>query len=162
MHRYVLSSPSRLKWVKKPMDSCLFCGIAEGDPDIPKKVLYKSKDILVIMNLFPYNTGHLQVAPVKHVVGLDELSEGEVSDLFGMVRKCVKLLKKVLDPKGFNIGVNIGGGIAGASVEHLHVHVVPRFERDFGFMEIIGETKVLPEPVDKTFEKLKREKSILE
>lgn len=156
MHKYHLFSPSRTKWVGKATKGCLFCGIIKNDPKIPKKVLYRGKDVVVVMNIYPYNTGHLQVFPVRHVEDFEKLTDKEIASLFGMVKKCVKLLKKVLKPKGFNIGINIGG-VSGASVDHLHVHIVPRFRTDFGFMEVIAETKVMTETVDRTFKKLKKE-----
>ena len=163
MHRHVLVSPSRMKWVTKTkVKGCLFCRIYRDDPEIPKRVLYRSKDVFVIMNMFPYNTGHLQVLPVRHVESLESLTDEEITSLFTMVKKCIKLLKRTLKPKGFNIGINQGLEISGASIKHLHVHIVPRFQRDFGFMEITGGTKVLPESVDQTFEKLIKYVKMLE
>jgi len=161
MHKYHLYSSSRLGWVKKPAKGCVFCGIAKGDRKVPEKTLYKGKDVIVVMNLYPYNTGHLQVFPVRHVEDFEELSDNEIASLFSMVKKCVKFLKKVLNPAGFNIGLNIGSE-AGGSVRHLHVHIVPRFPRDYGFMEMLAETKVMPESLDKTFERLKKEAKMLE
>ncbi len=160
MHKYHLFSPSRLKWVRKTHKGCLFCRIVENDPKVPKKVLYRNDNLLVVMNMFPYNTGHLQVLPARHVEDFEELSGEEISSLFTMVKKCIKLLKKVLKPVGFNVGINIGEA-AGASVPHLHIHIVPRFRRDFGFMEVIGETKVLPETLEQTYEKLRKEVGML-
>jgi diadenosine tetraphosphate (Ap4A) HIT family hydrolase len=116
---------------------------------------------MVIMNIFPYNTGHLQVIPVKHATALEELDDKTVSELFVLVKKCLKLLKKVLGPEGFNIGINQGENVAGASIPHLHIHIVPRYRNDFGFMEIIAKTKVLPESVDETYEKLLKNVKIL-
>jgi ATP adenylyltransferase len=149
-------------WVGKKSKGCLFCRIVKDDPKTPKKVLHGSKDVMVVMNIFPYNTGHLQVFPVRHVKDFEKLSEKEITSLFAMVQKCVKLLNKTLKPLGFNIGLNIGGEVSGASVDHIHVHIVPRFRNDFGFIEIIGETKVLPETLDQTFNKLKKEVKMLE
>ena len=162
--RNVIFAPSRMRWVvnpKKKLKGCLFCRIAKGDKKVPQKVLYRDEHVIVLMNIFPYNTGHLQVIPVRHVENLEDLSTDEICNLFTMVQKATRLLKKVLRPKGFNIGINIGGEIAGASVNHLHVHIVPRYERDFGFMEVIAETKVLPESLEQTFEKLKKEVDML-
>jgi len=114
------------------------------------------------MNIFPYNTGHLQVLPLRHVETFEELTEKEIASLFVMVRRCVRLLRKVLNPDGFNIGVNIGGDVAGASIAHLHVHIVPRFRGDSGFMESVADTKVLPQTLDQVFEKLKKEARMLD
>ena len=160
--KFYIFAPSRMKWVrKKGRKGCLFCKIAKGDPKTPEKVLYKSRSVMVVMNIYPYNTGHLQVFPMRHVEKFEELTDEEISSLFIMVKKCVKLLKKVLNPAGFNIGMNIGGEITGASVKHLHIHIVPRFGRDTGFMEVIAETKVLPETLEQTYERLKKEVEML-
>jgi len=162
MFKHRIISPERSRWVgKKKPDGCVFCRIAKDDPEVEEKTVYKDKDVMVLMNIFPYNTGHIQVIPVKHVESLEEMSDDEIKTLFSMVRKATLLLKKVLSPLGFNIGINQGLDVSGASVKHLHVHVVPRFRTDFGFLEIISGTKVFPEPLEKTFEKLKREAKML-
>ena len=152
-----LFSPFRKKWVKKKGDEnknyCVFCEIAEGNKNIPQRVVWRNKRFMVLMNIYPYNTGHLQVVPTRHVENLEELSEDEYTELWQRVLQCIKLLRKVLEPKGFNIGINIGE-VAGASIRHLHVHIVPRFERDFGFMEIIARTKVIPADMDELHKKL--------
>ncbi|HIQ49662.1 MAG TPA: HIT domain-containing protein [Nanoarchaeota archaeon] len=159
MFKYWIFSPSRKNWVTKNKNSnkeiCIFCEIAKGNPDIPSKVVWKNNELMVLMNIYPYNTGHLQVVPVKHVESLEELSEKEYLNLWKYVRKSVMLLKEVLKPKGFNIGINIGEN-AGASIRHLHIHIVPRFERDFGFMEVIAHTKVIPSDIDELHEQLKK------
>ena len=158
-----LYAPDRLKWVKseKPQKGCVFCRIG-GDANPSKHfILKKAKGFFVVMNIYPYNTGHLQVIPLRHVTTIEELTDEETKDMFVLVKKSVKLLKRVLKPIGFNIGLNQGGSASGASIEHLHVHVVPRFRTDFGFIDVIGGTKVLPEEVGKTFRKLKKEVKIL-
>ena len=148
---------NRLKWIKHKhkSKSCLFCRIAKNDKKIKAYVLFNDGKTVVMLNLFPYNTGHLLIFPVRHVKSLQRLTEKELMELFLRVKNSIKLLKKALNPVGFNVGINIGE-IASASVEHLHVHVVPRFRRDLGFMELTAETKVMPEPVEKTYKKLKK------
>ena len=148
----------RMSWVTKSKPKgCLFCRIAKGDKRVPSRVLYRGKKTMVIMNLFPYNTGHLEVVPIRHVKDLTELTEEELEDLWKRIVKSMELLKRALRPEGFNIGE-----LAGASIEHLHVHIVPRFKRDFGFMEVTGKTRVMPEPIDRTYKKLKQYSSLLE
>ena len=164
MYLNYLWATSRMKWVKKPgkkIKGCLFCGIAKNDPNIPKKVLYKDKDVMVIMNIFPYNVGHLEVVSVRHVIWLEELSKEEFDKFFEMIKKTILLLKKTLNPKGFNVGLNLGGNISGGSILHLHVQIVPRYERDLGFMEVTAETKVMPESLDQTYKKLMKNVKIL-
>ncbi len=152
----------REKWIKgKKPDGCVFCNIARDDPKTEKKVLYKDDDFMVIMNLFPYNAGHLQVVPVKHVVFLEDLKKKEYIRFFELAGKSVELLKKVYSPPGFNIGINMGGDVAGASVLHLHAHIVPRYPRDAGFVETTSDTKVIPETVEDSFKKLKKHSKML-
>ena len=153
---------NRMKWIKKKHKpkGCIFCRIAKGDKKVKAYVLHRDKNTVVIMNLYPYNTGHLLVFPARHVKSIEELKEIEIKELFSKVSRSVELLKKALNPIGFNIGINIGE-IASASIEHLHVHIVPRFKRDTGFMEITASTKVMPESVEKTFKRLKKYVKIL-
>lgn len=152
---------NRMEWLKSKKNknkSCLFCKITKGKEDA--KILFKDKDIFVMLNKFPYNTGHLMVVPIKHVKSIEELSNEEIKKLFTFVKKCIKILRISLRPQGFNIGINIGK-YSGASIEnHLHLHIVPRFKTDFGFMEVISKTKVLPESLEATFEKLKKHEKI--
>jgi len=162
MYDYWISSPGRLKWVKgSEGKGCVFCKIARGDKKIPAKVLYKNDRFMVIMNIFPYNTGHLQVMPVKHLSKVEGLSDKDLSDLFILVKKCMKLLKAAINPLGFNVGFNQGGDIAGASIQHIHIHIVPRFKRDIGFIDVIGKTKVLPVDIEQVFKDLKKHVDIL-
>ena len=156
MYLEYLWATSRGKWVRKPhlkKDGCIFCRIAKGDKSIPSKVVYKDKDFMVIMNIFPYNPGHLQIVPIRHVNSLDELSEDEFNKFFMMGKKCITLLKKAMNPLGFNVGINIGE-VAGASIQHLHMQIVPRYKREVGFMEIIGQTKVMPMGLDEVHKTL--------
>lgn len=168
MFEHYLFPKSRMKYVKKDHSNeekckgCLFCCIAKDDPDVEKLILYKDEIVMVLMNPYPYNVGHLEVIPVRHVVWLEELTEDEHDAIFRMTRRCVKLLKKCDSPVAMNIGLNMGGDAAGGSVMHLHVHVVPRYQRDFGFMEVTDSTRVLVEPVPETYKRFLKNKDILE
>jgi diadenosine tetraphosphate (Ap4A) HIT family hydrolase len=164
MYKNYLWATSRMSYVKKKhakIEGCLFCNIARDDPKTPKKVLWKDRDMMVIMNIFPYNTGHLEVVPVKHVVWPEELSSQEYQKMWEMVRRSILLLKKALNAPAFNVGINMGGDLAGGSIIHLHVQIVPRFVRDSGFMEVTASTKVMPQSLDDTFKALKKHVSIL-
>lgn len=163
MYMEYIWATSRSKWVRKPhkkIKGCIFCGIARGDKKIPAKVVYKDKDMMVVMNIFPYNPGHLQVVPINHVKNLEDLSEDEFNKFFRMGKKCIMLLKKALNQAGFNIGINIGE-VAGASIEHLHMQIVPRYTREVGFMETTSHTKVMPESLDQTHKRLMKFVDIL-
>jgi ATP adenylyltransferase len=111
--------------------------------------------VFVILNAFPYNTGHLMVAPVRHVGELHDLESSELSALMQLTSRSVDIVKEAMDPDGFNVGMNLGA-VAGAGVPgHLHVHVVPRWGGDTNFMTVVGETKVLPEMIADTDARLR-------
>ena len=134
---------------------CIFCAFTRENNDEKRLILYRGKKAFVMMNAFPYNTGHLMVAPYRHCGDYDDLDGEELIEINELVQRCIKLLKKVMAPHGFNIGINMGK-VAGAGFEgHVHVHIVPRWEGDTNFMPVIGETKVIPEALDVTYRKLK-------
>lgn len=163
MYHNWICSPTRMRWVKgKKPHGCVFCNIAKGGKKAPGEVLFKDKRFMVTMNIYPYNTGHLQVMPVKHASLLEQMDDQDVAGLFILVKKCMRLLNKVLQPAGFNVGLNQGVGLAGASIDHIHVHIVPRFSRDVGFIDTIGATKILPESVHDTYKRLMKHAHMLE
>jgi ATP adenylyltransferase len=139
--------------LKKKPKECIFC-LSGNDRNY---LLLKKKYAFLILNLYPYNNGHLLAAPCRHVGEIEELSRSEIQALWGMVKEGIRGLKKVLKPDGFNLGINLGK-VAGAGVlDHLHIHIVPRWRGDTNFMPIIGETKVIPEAIEATYQKLKVE-----
>ena len=166
MYHHWICSPERMKLFEHKKahkhGGCIFCKIAKGDKKVSTKILHKDNKFMVIMNIYPYNTGHLLVMPVKHTTFLEDLPDQDVSALFVLVKKSVKLLKRVIKPDAFNIGLNQGIGVAGASIPHLHIHVVPRFKSDCGFIDMIGSTKILPEAVGVTYKKLRPHAKMLE
>ncbi|MHA1605999.1 MAG: HIT family protein [Candidatus Freyarchaeota archaeon] len=145
---------------KRPDVDCIFCAIAREDPKVPSKLVYKNKDFMVLLNIYPYNPGHLMVAPVKHVENLEELNEEEIKGLFVLVQRSIKLLREVYNPHGFNIGINQGKA-AGASINHLHVHVVPRYLGELGFIDLSG-SRIIVENLEVTLRKLKSKVALLE
>ena len=162
MYSDYLWSPGRMKWVKnaKPYKGCVFCGIAKKDARVPRKEIYRDKLMMVIMNIFPYNVGHLQVVPLKHVEWPEQLTEEEYAHFFGLVKKTMILLKKAMNPVGFNAGMNIGGS-SGQSITHLHFQIVPRYKKEVGFMESLMGTKVMPETLDATYKKIMKHADLL-
>ena len=167
MYINYLWATHRLKYAKdrksvQPYKGCVLCGVAKDHPGVIKKVLYKDRLMMVIMNVFPYNVGHVQVVPVRHVEEIEDLTEEESGRMWRLVKKSVVMIKKTFQPKGFNIGFNIGGDIAGGSIRHLHCQIVPRYERDLGFMEVLADTKVMPMTLDQAFRELKKHAGILE
>ena len=117
---------------------------------------------MVMMNRFPYNNGHLLVAPIQHLPGLEKLSHEETLDVLLMVRKSIDILKKTMNPDGFNVGLNLGR-VAGAGMEeHMHFHIVPRWNGDTNYMTVIGEVRVIPEHIRETYNKLRTHFDTLE
>lgn len=133
---------------------CLLCSKLKGRNDKANLILYRSSQSFIILNRFPYTSGHLMAAPNRHVASLDELSEGEMVELMALLKQSMLILKKALRPEGFNVGMNMGR-VAGAGIEdHIHFHIVPRWNGDTNFMPIFFETRVMPEYLEKTYEKL--------
>jgi ATP adenylyltransferase len=131
---------------------CVFCdGLAKND----ELTLYKGNDTMVMMNKFPYINGHLLVAPIKHLAALDQLNRHEMGVLLATVERSVDILKQVMRPDGFNVGLNLGK-VAGAGVEeHLHFHIVPRWFGDTNALTVLAEIRVIPEHIKTTFDNLK-------
>ena len=149
-----LWSPWRMEYIlEKKKKGCLFCSMLAEKEDEKNLILYRGKYSIVIMNKFPYNNGHLMLIPKRHSGGLDELGDKELRDLFCLLRKSTLILKTILGPQGFNIGINIGKA-GGAGEEHLHFHIVPRWAGDTNFMSVLGETRVIPEYLRMTYNRL--------
>lgn len=154
-----LWAPWRMEYIldENKHKSCLFCDMLEEGRTKDKKnlILYRGKHCFVLLNRYPYNSGHLMVLPYIHTPTFDGLSDKVLLDFIKTVDKSVSILKKVLRPDGFNMGLNFGK-IAGAGLEqHMHLHVVPRWTGDTDSMPIISETRVMPEHLKKTYSKLK-------
>ncbi len=148
-----LWAPWRIDYILgEKEEDCIFC-MAMMDKD--NLTLYKGEVTMVLMNKFPYINGHLLVAPVRHVSGLEMLDNDEKRDLLVTVDKSVEILKKVMSPDGFNIGINLGK-VAGAGVEeHLHFHIVPRWFGDTNALTVFAEIRVIPEHIEATYNNLK-------
>lgn len=155
MKRKVLWAPWRGEYISgKRETGCIFCPPNSSLPDEERFILYRDEKVLVIMNKFPYNTGHLLVSPARHVKELEDLNEEELLALMKMVQECIKILKKVFSPHGFNIGFNLGK-VAGAGYpEHIHLQIVPRWEGDINFLPILGEVKLISQHLLSTYREL--------
>jgi len=146
-------APWRMEYILGDKENgCIFCkALSEQD----NLTLYKSKATLVVMNKFPYINGHLLVAPIKHISTLDQLSKSEMGNLLKTVEQSVGILKKVMVPDGFNVGLNLGK-VAGAGVEeHLHFHIVPRWFGDTNALTVFADVRVIPEHLITTYNNLK-------
>lgn len=150
-----LWAPWRMDYILSSKEKgCIFCLKPLENRDKENLILFQGKDAFIMMNRYPYNSGHLMIVPKRHCTELEKLKEKEWKEIFYFLQVSVKVLKETLSPQGFNIGMNLGK-IAGAGEEHLHFHIVPRWTGDTNFMPILGETKVIPEYLLNTYEKLK-------
>ncbi len=154
-----LHAPWRMEYIlapKKPVEGgSIFSQIAESDDDESNYVLARGKSCFALLNRYPYNGGHLMIAPYQAIPDWDQLSDQELLELMKMTRACQRALQQVMNPDGFNVGVNLGK-VAGAGIaEHLHIHVVPRWNGDTNFMPVIAGAGVLPEALADTAEKLR-------
>lgn len=154
-HRSVVWAPWRMKYIREAReDGCIFCNRIERSDDRNDLILFRGEHGFIIMNLFPYNNGHLMAAPNRHLGDITELTADEAGELFNLVQLSVRMLKKTMNPDGFNIGVNMGA-VAGAGVaDHIHVHIVPRWMGDTNFMPVVGEVKVVSEHILDTYDSL--------
>lgn len=145
-----------IKGETKPKDDrCILCTKHEETDDAENLVLYRGQSCYVLLNLYPYNPGHLMVAPYAHTADFSALSAEQAGELMALTQRCVSVLTEAMHPDGFNIGMNLGR-VGGAGIDqHLHMHIVPRWNGDMNFMPVIGGTKLLPEAIDDTYAALK-------
>ncbi len=136
-------------------NDCILCPGDDRSRDEERLILRVDSKTLVIMNKYPYINGHLLVAPVRHVGGIESLSDEEMLDLMTWVRSSVEILKRHMAPDGFNVGLNLGR-VAGAGMEdHLHFHIVPRWNGDTNFMAVFGDVRVIPQHIKETYRELR-------
>jgi ATP adenylyltransferase len=145
-------APWRMEYIKseKP-EGCVFCKCSIRCDDY---VLYEGKSCFVMINRYPYASGHLMIIPLRHVGEIEELTGEERNEIFSLLDITVKVLKKAMNPGGFNVGLNIGKAAGAGIAEHLHLHVIPRWEGDTNFMSVVGNMRVIPEDVQTTAAKL--------
>ncbi|MCD6485772.1 MAG: HIT domain-containing protein [Syntrophobacterales bacterium] len=143
-----IMAPGRMEYIrgKKP-EGCIFC---RGSAREENLVLRDGKSCYVMINKYPYSSGHLLVIPFRHICTIEETTAEEKMEMMELTGVCVRILKEALDPEGFNIGMNLGR-VAGAGVDdHLHIHIVPRWLGDTNFATVLGEVRVIPEDIVKT------------
>lgn len=152
-----LWSPWRMTYLEdnEKIEGCIFCH-AQGQPDGPKNLIaWRGSRAFVILNLYPYTSGHLMVVPFEHKPGLEELDPETRAELMELSARCMTVLRDLYHPQGFNMGVNIGEA-AGAGVPgHVHVHIVPRWQGDTNFMSATASTRVLPEMLEDTYRRVR-------
>lgn len=151
-----LWSPWRYRYVTtaSPADACIFCAKSQAGNDPEQFIIHRGRLNFVMLNLYPYTSGHLMVAPYEHVAALDEADADTAAELMLLTRRSQRHLREIYGAPGFNLGMNIGS-CAGAGVAgHIHMHVLPRWPGDVNFMTAVGETRVMPEDLQETWNKL--------
>ena len=157
-----LHAPWRIEYILSPkpkLDASLFTQIGQSTDDIANLVIARDRSCYALLNRYPYNGGHIMVVPYKEVPDLNGLTDDELADLWKLVRRCTNALTAAMKPDGFNIGINLGK-VAGAGIaEHLHIHIVPRWNGDTNFMPVIAHTGVVPDALKEIAAKLRAELS---
>ncbi len=149
-----LWAPWRIEYItggKK--EGCIFCDKSKEGNDKKNLILYKGETSFIIMNRYPYSNGHLMAVPYRHINNMSELDHKERLELMNLTTKCIEILK-VMNPDGFNIGMNLGTAGGAGIDDHLHFHIVPRWNGDTNFMPLIADVKVMPEYLEDTYETL--------
>lgn len=156
-----LWSPWRSQYVGGQHQSvgCLFCHLADDqgqDTDDARYVLYRGRDNFVVLNRYPYTNGHVMIAPYTHLALLDEADKQTTDEMMDLAKQTQRAIGTVYQPQGYNIGMNLGSAAGAGVAGHFHLHLLPRWVGDTNFMSTIGETRVLPEDLVETYQKLKK------
>jgi ATP adenylyltransferase len=153
-----LHAPWRIEYILSPkpaLDESLFTRIAQSSEDEANYVIARDRTCFALLNRYPYTGGHLMTVPYKQTCDLNGLSENELADLMKLTRRCQNALIQVMKPDGFNIGINLGKCAGAGILEHLHIHVVPRWNGDTNFMPVLGSTTVVPEALKEVAARLR-------
>jgi len=153
-----LWSPWRYQYVTtaEQATECIFCAMPAEHRDAQNYIVFRARRNFVILNRFPYTSGHLMVVPYEHVPTLEEVAEETVLEMILLARRAEGHLRANYQPDGLNMGINVGKAAGAGVAAHIHMHVLPRWVADANFMTSVGETRVLPEDLEVTYEKLKR------
>jgi ATP adenylyltransferase len=152
-----LWSPWRYTYVSSAsgQDSCLFCRVASESDDAGNYVVLRAQRSFILLNRYPYTTGHLMIAPYAHVATLEEAEAATLEEIMRLAQRAEKALRAVYHPSGLNLGFNLGESAGAGVAGHIHMHALPRWAGDTSFITTIGETRVLPEALEITYEKLR-------
>jgi ATP adenylyltransferase len=154
-----LHAPWRIEYILAPkpqLSESLFASIAQSSDDVGNYVIARDRTCYALLNRYPYVGGHLMVVPYKQSPDLDGLTDDEVSDLWKLVRRCIAVLKSEMKPDGFNVGINLGKVAGAGIIEHVHIHIVPRWSGDVNFMAVIADTSVVPQALTELAVKLRK------
>jgi ATP adenylyltransferase len=146
-----LFTPWRMKYIKNQhtVEGCVFCDATAGETDGPENlVVYRGENAYVILNRYPYTSGHVMVIPYRHQPDLESLDKKTRAEMMELVNEVIQIIKELYGPQGFNVGINLGCAAGSGIDDHIHIHVVPRWEGDVNFMTAIGNARILPEALD--------------
>jgi len=152
-----LYSLNKLQYIKgkRPQVECIFCAIINRAEEVEKLLVFEGEKSVISVNKYPYNSGHLLICPKRHIIDYRELTQEEEREIHLLLRKSLDELDKLYSPSGYNVGYNIGE-FAGASLCHLHMHVIPRYPNELGFIDIVGGAKIVVEDPEQTMKNLKK------
>ena len=153
-----LWTPWRFKYITSTdrPEGCVFCVLPEQKEDASNLIVHRARFCFVILNLFPYNTGHLMIVPFKHEAVLSSLDDETTNEMMTLAKRCQRAMNEEYKPDGYNVGFNLGKCAGAGIAEHVHLHVVPRWIGDSNFMAVLGETRLLPEELSVTYARLKK------
>lgn len=150
-------APWRMDYIEQPKGEergCIFCDKPQAGDDAASYIVHRAEHCYVILNSFPYNNGHLMVVPYPHVAALEALDNKTRNEMMGLTARSIEVLREAYHPEGFNIGINQGAAAGAGIAGHLHQHIVPRWSGDTNFMPVVADTRVLPESLVASFERL--------
>ena len=151
-----LWTPWRYNYITKaaPAAGCVFCRAAQGSDDRESLIVHRAQRNFVILNRFPYTNGHVMVVPYDHLGALEELPDDTLVEMMRLAQRAEKHLRTIYQPDGLNLGMNLGHSAGAGIADHVHMHILPRWTGDTNFMTVLGETRILPEDLQITWEKL--------
>ncbi len=155
----ILHAPWRIEYIlapkPPPSGDSLFTRLAQSNEDVVNHVIARDRTCYAMLNTFPYNGGHLMVIPYKQTADLNDLTEEEMAELMKLTRRCMNALRQTMNPDGFNVGMNLGRCAGAGITEHLHIHIVPRWNGDTNFMPVLSDTRVLPDALAEVAQRLR-------
>ena len=146
MDRKILFSPDKLAYAQgdRPKVDCILCASYKGVEGVDEIIVHRDQNFFVTLNLYPYNPGHVMIVPNRHTETMEDFSEDEILELYGLQKLSIGVLKEMYNPRGFNMGYNMGE-FSGASIAHFHFHIVPRYRSEMGFLDVINGTRIIVE-----------------
>lgn len=156
MERSYLFNTDKIKYVKgdKPSVECILCAIRDNDPLVKNLNVHTTERFIIAVNLFPFNPGHVMIFPKRHICDISEMTEDEVVEMHSLLVKTIQFINEEFSPSGYNIGYNLGEG-SGASIAHIHKHVVPRYTNEVGFLDVLSGTRIIVSDPVVVMERLK-------